>query len=223
LGFISNSDHGIDAGLMAVMLIKFFYGSFDGIFLDDPGLRVCIVIGSFLIQIKPSFLDLALMLYKAPPALYLGVHMARCVFCEIARGSESSWKVYEDQEIMVFLDRYPISYGHILVAPKQHYEDVVRTPPHLVSRAFVVARAFGMASMRYIGATGFRIVTNTGSSAGQIIFHFHVHVIPRYSHGDSGPIEPRAEISDDIAERVVDLYRKAAQDPEVVGMIRGER
>lgn len=123
---------------------------------------------------------------------------------------------------MVFLDRYPISYGHILVAPKEHYEDVTKTPPSLASRAFILARALGRAAMKHLGASGFRVVTNTGSSAGQIIFHFHIHVIPRYSYGDPGPIEPRSEITEEIARRVVDSYRRALDDAEVRRMIAGE-
>ncbi len=124
--------------------------------------------------------------------------------------------------MIVFLDKYPISYGHTLVAPKQHYKDVVSTPPSLVSRAFIVARAIGRASVKHLGASGFRIVANTGSSAGQIIFHFHVHIIPRYSYGDPGPIEPRTEITEDIARKVVESYRKALEDGEIGRMIAGE-
>ena len=150
-------------------------------------------------------------------------YMHRCVFCDIVRGEEGSWRIYEDQDIIAFLDKYPLSYGHVLVSPKEHYEDVIRAPPHLVSRSFIVARALGRASIKYMGATGFRIVTNVGSSAGQIIFHFHVHVIPRYGLGDPGSIEPRAEIRDDIAKKIAETYREALRDPEIVEMMMGNK
>jgi len=153
----------------------------------------------------------------------MGGHRAKCVFCGIASGEEASWRVYEDSEVIAFLDRYPLSYGHVLVSPREHYEDVVKTPPSLVARAFIVARALGRASIKYMGATGFRIVTNAGSSAGQIIFHFHVHVIPRYGLGDPGPIEPRSEITEGAARKIVEAYREALRDPEIAGMISGDR
>lgn len=149
--------------------------------------------------------------------------MSGCVFCRIAGGSEAAWRIYSDNAIVVFLDKYPMSYGHALVSPKEHYEDVARTPPQLVSRAFTVARALGAASIRYLGATGFRILTNAGASAGQIIFHFHVHVIPRYGRGDPGPVEPRSEIRGETASAIVDAYRKALADPEILEMLQGER
>ncbi|HWQ16833.1 MAG: HIT domain-containing protein [Sulfolobales archaeon] len=144
------------------------------------------------------------------------------MFCEIVRGREASWRIYEDNEIIAFLDKYPISYGHALIAPKEHYENVIETPPNLVSRAFIVARALGKAAIKELGASGFRIVANTGSSAGQIIFHFHVHVIPRYSYGDPGPIEPRSEITEETAREIVKSYRKALEDREIKHMITGE-
>lgn len=144
------------------------------------------------------------------------------MFCEIVRGREASWRIYEDGEIIAFLDKYPISYGHALVTPKEHHEDVVKTPPGLVSRAFIVARALGRAAIKQLGASGFRIVTNTGSSAGQIIFHFHVHIIPRYSYGDPGPVEPRSEIVEETARKIVESYRKALEDEELRRMIAGE-
>jgi histidine triad (HIT) family protein len=153
----------------------------------------------------------------------LGGYMHKCIFCGIVKGEEGSWRIYEDREVIAFLDKYPISYGHVLVAPRDHYEDVVKTPPHLASRSFIVARALGRASIKHLGATGFRIVTNTGSSAGQIIFHFHVHVIPRYGFGDPGSIEPRTEIRDEIAREIVKIYKEALKDPEIIDMINGSK
>lgn len=161
--------------------------------------------------------------YKPPRGNKLRPGMAGCVFCGIARGSEGAWRIYSDERIVAFLDKYPASYGHVLVSPKDHYEDVVRAPPQLVSRAFALARALGMASIKYLGATGFRVLTNAGASAGQIIFHFHVHVIPRYGRGDPGPVEPRSEISGEVASAAVEAYKKALEDPEIVEMLEGRR
>ncbi len=141
--------------------------------------------------------------------------MGSCVFCNIVKGVENAWIIYEDRDTIVFLDKYPISYGHILITPKDHYSDIVDTPSGLVSKAFLLARAFGAASMEGLGASGFRVVTNKGLSAGQIIFHFHVHVIPRYGDGSSGPITPRAEITSEYASEVVSRYKEALKSEHV--------
>ena len=145
-----------------------------------------------------------------------------CVFCRIIRREEPAYIIYEDQDIIVFLDKYPLSYGHILVVPKNHYRDILDTPPNMVSKAFLVARAFGKASIRYLGASGFRIVTNKGSSAGQVIFHFHVHLIPRYGFGSPGPVEPREVIRESAAKELVSRYEKALADREIRDLIEGK-
>jgi histidine triad (HIT) family protein len=141
--------------------------------------------------------------------------MHTCIFCSIAAKNEEAWIVYEDRDLVAFLDKYPISYGHVLVAPKKHYRDVVDAPPEIVGKVFLVARAIGVASIEGLGASGFRIITNKGSSAGQIIFHFHVHVIPRYGEGSYGPITPRAEITREYASDVVDRYIDALKRESV--------
>lgn len=129
----------------------------------------------------------------------------------------------EEDEIVVFLDKYPASYGHVLVAPREHYRDIVETPPYLVSRIFIIARGIGFASMRGLGATGFRIMANTGASAGQEIYHFHVHVIPRYDSGSPGPIKPRESLREDLARELLEKYKKSLTDPLVRDMINGEK
>ncbi|MEL9929475.1 MAG: HIT domain-containing protein [Sulfolobales archaeon] len=144
-----------------------------------------------------------------------------CVFCRIFEGVEEGWIVYEDKDLVVFLDKYPLSYGHLLIAPRDHYKDVVETPPDIVARIFIVARGFGHASVRYLGATGFRIITNKGSSAGQVIFHFHVHVIPRYGFGSPGSIQPREILKEETARRIVEAYRRALEDEDIRNMIIG--
>ncbi len=148
--------------------------------------------------------------------------MSECIFCEIVLRREPAYIVYEDDDVIIFLDKYPLSYGHLLIAPKKHFVDIVDTPPNLVSRIFILARAFGVAAMKYLGATGFRIMTNKGSSAGQVVFHFHVHVIPRYGFGSPGPIEPREIIRDDVANEVVKKLSNALNDEEIRDLMSGK-
>ena len=147
--------------------------------------------------------------------------LSECIFCRIISRREPAYIIYEDNDTIVFLDKYPMSYGHLLVAPKKHFADVVDTPPNLVAKIFLLARAFGAATMKYLNASGFRIMTNKGSSAGQVIFHFHVHVIPRYGFGSPGPIEPREIIREDVATEITSKLSKAVSDKEIRDLIEG--
>ncbi|QOJ79393.1 HIT family protein [Infirmifilum lucidum] len=101
-----------------------------------------------------------------------------CVFCRIALREQESFIVYEDEEFMVFLDKYPITLGHALVAPKRHYVNIFDMPEESVARAFVLARKVAEAQLKALGATGVRIVMNNGRDAGQEIMHAHIHVVP---------------------------------------------
>lgn len=103
-----------------------------------------------------------------------------CVFCKIANGTIPSYKVYEDNEILAFLDVNPASRGHTLVVTKQHFDSVVTTPKAILDKAFEVAQLVAQAEIKELGATGVNILTNCGKSAGQTVNHFHIHVIPRY-------------------------------------------
>ena len=103
-----------------------------------------------------------------------------CIFCEIVRGEREAYIIYEDEEVMVFLDRYPLTRGHSLVVPKKHYEYIYDVPDDLLARLIVTTREVARAQVKGLGASGVRIVQNNGSDAGQIIFHVHFHVIPFY-------------------------------------------
>jgi len=101
-------------------------------------------------------------------------------FCRIARGEERAYVAYSDDEVMVILDRSPICKGHLLVISRDHYEGIDSAPPEVVSRAFLVAAAVARYLRERLKAPGVNIVTNSGAQAGQAVFHFHVHVIPRW-------------------------------------------
>lgn len=106
--------------------------------------------------------------------------MESCIFCKIARGEISSYKVYEDELCLAFLDVNPASRGHTLVIPKEHFKDVTTCPKDILSHIFKIAQMLAQAQISQLGATGVNIITNAGTSAGQSVMHFHVHVIPRY-------------------------------------------
>ena len=106
-----------------------------------------------------------------------------CIFCKIARGEIPSSTVYEDEEFRVILDLGPASRGHALILPKNHYKDICDADRETAGKLFPLAGRIGAAMKKGMGADGFNVVQNNGASAGQTVFHLHVHVIPRYEGG----------------------------------------
>ncbi len=106
-----------------------------------------------------------------------------CIFCKIANGDIGAATVYEDDDFRVILDLGPASKGHALILPKKHYRDICEADERVMSRLFSLAAKIGAAMKKGLGATGFNVVQNNGTSAGQTVFHLHVHVIPRYENG----------------------------------------
>ena len=107
-----------------------------------------------------------------------------CIFCKIANGEIPSATVYEDDQVRVILDLGPAAKGHALVLPKEHFRDSTEAPEALLGHVMAVGAAVGAAEMKAFGADGYNLIQNNGLSAGQTVFHFHLHVIPR--RGDDG-------------------------------------
>jgi len=105
--------------------------------------------------------------------------VSECVFCEILAGRAPASRVYEDERTVAVLDLYPIQAGHTLVIPKTHVSDLIHCPTELAAHLFVVASRVGPAAMQVCGASGFNIWTANGRDAGQMVFHLHLHVLPR--------------------------------------------
>lgn len=103
-----------------------------------------------------------------------------CLFCKIIQGEIPSSKVYEDDDVYAFLDISQVTPGHTLVVSKKHYDNFLATPKNLMHKVMDVAQRIGQADILMLGARGVNILTNVNKEAGQSIFHFHVHVIPRY-------------------------------------------
>ena len=106
-----------------------------------------------------------------------------CIFCKIASGDIPSATVYEDDVFRVILDLGPASKGHALILPKSHFKDICEADESVRARLFTLAAKMGGAMKKGLGASGFNVVQNNGASAGQTVFHLHVHVIPRYEGG----------------------------------------
>lgn len=107
-----------------------------------------------------------------------------CIFCKIANGEIPSATVYEDEDFRAILDLNPASKGHTIILPKNHFKDVCELDEKTASRVIFVAAKIGKAMKETLGCSGFNLVQNNGTSAGQSVFHFHMHVIPRYDGGE---------------------------------------
>lgn len=134
---------------------------------------------------------------------------ASCVFCAILAGQAPASLVYEDAEIVAFLDLFPVHPGHMLVVPRLHIADLLSCPPALAGRLLIVSTELAPAVVKATGAAGFNVWTANGRAAGQDIFHLHLHLLPRHD-GDSFGLRfpkgypreaPRAEL-DGMAGRI---------------------
>ncbi len=105
-----------------------------------------------------------------------------CVFCQIIRRESPASFVYEDDLAVVFLSNRPVNEGHALVIPKKHYENIYEVPDEEIAHLFKVAKHISVAVRDAMKAEGIRVVQNNGWAAGQVIFHFHIHVIPMKPH-----------------------------------------
>jgi histidine triad (HIT) family protein len=102
-----------------------------------------------------------------------------CLFCKIVAGQIPAAKVYEDEVVLAFLDIGPISDGHTLVIPKQHFEKLHDCPAELLGRVFSHIGSIAGAVAAAMNADGYNLLCNNGRAAGQLVEHLHFHIIPR--------------------------------------------
>ena len=112
--------------------------------------------------------------------------MDNCIFCKIANGEIPAATLYEDENFRVILDLGPASKGHALILPKAHYANIYEIPEELAAKAIVLAKKMAGIMTEALGCDGFNIVQNNGEAAGQTVFHFHMHLIPRYKDDKAG-------------------------------------
>ena len=115
--------------------------------------------------------------------------MDNCLFCKIIKGEIPCVKVYEDNDVLGFLDISQTTLGHTLVIPKDHYDNFLFVPNDLLGKCFSAVQKIAQALVSGLGAKGVNILVNTNEIAGQTIMHFHIHVIPRYSSTDNVRLE----------------------------------
>lgn len=103
-----------------------------------------------------------------------------CIFCKIANGDIPSKTIYEDDEFRVILDLGPATKGHALILPKDHYTNIYELPDFVAGKVLKIAKKMAIQMSERLDCGGFNIVQNNGEIAGQTVFHFHMHLIPRY-------------------------------------------
>ena len=123
--------------------------------------------------------------------------MSDCIFCKIANGEIPSNTIYENEDFRVILDNGPATKGHALVLPKKHYADLFEIPEDVLAGAAKVAKKVAGTMKEKLSCDGLNLVQNNGEAAGQTVFHFHFHLIPRYENDGQHilwkPTSPSAE------------------------------
>ena len=103
-----------------------------------------------------------------------------CIFCKLANGDIPTNMIYEDDMFAVILDASPATRGHALILPKEHAANIYELSEETASRIFVLAKKMAAKMTELLKCDGFNIIQNNGEVAGQTVFHFHMHLIPRY-------------------------------------------
>ncbi len=131
-----------------------------------------------------------------------------CIFCKIANGEIPSKTIFEDEKFRVILDLGPATKGHALILPKDHYANIYELPEKTAADVFVLAKRMAADMTDKLGCDGFNVVQNNGEAAGQTVFHFHMHLIPRYDNDGQKigwkPSEPSQEELEEIRAQIAD-------------------
>ena len=143
---------------------------------------------------------------------------AHCIFCDLIKGAAEVSVCYEDATAIAFMDVQPVNSGHVLVVPRDHYESLLDVPHDVGMHLFEVAMRLGPIVRKVTGCDDMNVVVNSGEAAGQNVFHYHVHLIPR-RHGDGfdiplpfpGSDMPDRTFLDATAARIIASLRDPAR------------
>ena len=133
--------------------------------------------------------------------------MEDCLFCKIVKGELPSSKIYEDKETLAFLDLFPVNKGHSLVISKEHYENIFDVPEESLSKISSVVKKVAGAVKKGVNADGISIAQSNGKPAGQVIFHIHFHIIPRFKE-DGLKLWPQGKYNENEMEEYTDNIMK---------------
>jgi len=108
--------------------------------------------------------------------------MKNCIFCKITKGEIPSYKVFENEKVFAFLDINSLTKGHCLIIPKQHFENIFDINENILFEINKTAKQLAVKIKNNLGATGVNLVNASGKDAEQSVFHFHLHLVPRYDN-----------------------------------------
>ena len=112
-----------------------------------------------------------------------------CIFCKIAAGEIPSRKIYEDKVLIAIMDLSPTSKGHSLIIPKEHYTNIYDIDEEIAGKVMKTAKKLATKMTVALNCDGFNLLQNNGETAGQTMFHFHMHLIPRYKDADNNMLK----------------------------------
>lgn len=134
---------------------------------------------------------------------------SNCIFCKIANGEIPANALYEDDDFKIILDRGPATKGHALILPKEHYANLFEMDDEMASKVLPLAKKIGKKMMKAYECDGFNLVQNNGECAGQTVFHFHMHMIPRYAEDKETKIGwTPGEITDEEIDALVEKVKQ---------------
>ena len=115
--------------------------------------------------------------------------MSDCIFCKIAAGEIPSRKIYEDKDLIAIMDLNPTSKGHSLIIPKEHCTNIYDIDEDIAAKVMKTAKKLATKMTVALNCDGFNLLQNNGETAGQTMFHFHMHLIPRYKDADNNMLK----------------------------------
>ncbi|MDD4900591.1 MAG: HIT family protein [Patescibacteria group bacterium] len=125
-----------------------------------------------------------------------------CIFCKIISGELPSHKVYEDENVLAFLDISPVNPGHTLVVPKKHFVDLEDADEATLCAVIKAVKRVGLSIKNNLGAAGYNLGMNNGAVAGQVVPHLHFHLMPRQA-GDGLKLWPQQAYGPGEAEEIL--------------------
>ncbi len=126
--------------------------------------------------------------------------MSDCFFCKIAKGDIPTNTVYEDDNFRVILDIAPANPGHCLIIPKKHSPNIYETDDDVLAKAMVLAKKMAVKVKKATGCDGVNIMQNNEEAAGQTVFHFHMHIIPRYKDDNVLSYNTKKQTDEEFAQ-----------------------
>ena len=130
-----------------------------------------------------------------------------CIFCKIANGEIPSRTLYEDDAFRVILDLNPVTKGHALLMPKNHYKNLYELDDSTAAKALPLAKKMAAVMTEKLGCDGFNVIQNNHEIAGQTVFHFHMHLIPRYKDDDVKMGWKPGKLTEETKEELLSILR----------------